>query len=314
MALGLAAALPGNAAQRAIAAAPTLTSAHLAPEQNPAIPSPAIPAAERSLLAQRLSFPLQGIRPSRQRVGGFVRGGSIQPTCIPRDASPSLTAIAPVRTDADPDSVRDADIEWTVSDRPTFFAYIPTTTATQAEFAIAEVGSEQLLYETPIPLTGRPGIVGVTLPPNVRLDVGKVYFWSLVLVCDPDDFSGNAGVEGYIQRQPLPTDLAQRLDQTSVRDRPALYATQGIWQDTLTTLAKLRYANPNDPSLNADWRSLLNSVNLTVLSNAPIVQLVDTSVEPPASAQPSSTAPLFRPPAIPLPSRPQGATPSNRIP
>jgi hypothetical protein len=41
------------------------------------------------------------------------------------------------------------------------------------------------------------------------------------------------------------------------RDRTAIYATSGIWYDSLATLAELRQKRLDDAALKNDWQSLL---------------------------------------------------------
>ncbi|WP_332962542.1 DUF928 domain-containing protein [Microcoleus sp. ARI1-A5] len=50
------------------------------------------------------------------------------------------------------------------------------------------------------------------------------------------------------------------------------YAKNGIWYDTLTTLAQMRRKAPDDPSLKAEWTQLLQSQKLESIADKPLVQ------------------------------------------
>jgi hypothetical protein len=51
-----------------------------------------------------------------------------------------------------------------------------------------------------------------------------------------------------------------------------VYAKAGIWQETISILAQLRHDRPSDRNINAAWKELLESVNLTEIANAPLVE------------------------------------------
>ncbi|MGG6296830.1 DUF928 domain-containing protein [Leptolyngbya sp. AN02str] len=237
-------------------------------EGMPAIAQSASPAARphTQRVSQRLRFNVRNVRPSRNRIGGIARGNSCDRAISANDTP---LALAPMRM-----SLNDANqvsVEATISPRPTFFAYVPPTTATVAEFLLTNEDQSQVLANLLINLPTSGGIVSVQVPPEVvPLEVGEVYNWSLEILCDQSDRSGNTFLEGWVQRVEASPDFATRLDQTQQRDRPALYAAEGLWQDTLASQATLLQDNPTDPAVRADWASLLRSVNLERIIGQPI--------------------------------------------
>ncbi len=134
----------------------------------------------------------------------------------------------------------------TTSSTPTFFWYVPPTIARTAEFSLLD-GKDKPLYKTTFNLTSEGGIVGFTLPESVTssmVEPGKDYYWQFSVLCDPNQPSKNPFVEGVVQRvQPDSTLLAQ-LQSASPRERATIYATSGIWQDAIATLAQQRCVNP----------------------------------------------------------------------
>jgi acyl carrier protein phosphodiesterase len=131
-----------------------------------------------------------------------------------------------------------------------------------------------VVYEKTFKLD-KSGIVGVTIPAtgnNKSLEVGKRYVWSFSLVCDPEDRSGDLVVKGFVQRiEPqatLKSDLANADQMTKLN----VYATNGIWYETLATLAQMRRQTPGDARLTAKWTQLLESQGLESVAAQPLVQ------------------------------------------
>lgn len=225
-----------------------------------------------TLVAQRLSFSNQRIRPSRNRIGGIARG-----ECGTTDSSIKPIALLPPSS-SEIAARNQLEVEATISEHPTFFVYLPATEAEQVEFLLTTEDPGQIIYETTFDIPDTPGIVGVKLPIDVpALEVSHFYNWSLTMLCDPVDRSSNPSVEGWVERIEPNSFLAMRLQGAHVRDLPAIYSAAGIWQDTLASLAELRYENPNDPELQADWVSLLNSVDLENIADVPLLTIENES-------------------------------------
>jgi hypothetical protein len=170
-------------------------------------------------------------------------------------------------------------VELTASARPAFFVYVPRNQAQAAQFTLTD-DDQQPIYQTTFAVSAQPSVVGLQVPKEVTaLQVGSTYHWMLTLQCDPVDRSGDVITEGWVQWTELSPTQTSLFDRTTSGDRPTFYARLGIWHDTLSSLALLRLANPNDANLRANWTSLLNSVNLaSAVAEAPIVNInLDTA-------------------------------------
>jgi Domain of Unknown Function (DUF928) len=229
------------------------------------VPSP-IPAEEPMEIAIRFRSrqwsSLRRLGAPRWSIGGAARGG-----CTVQEAP--LVPLMPVTNLTDSYPTFSAV---TVDEHPSFFAYIPPTTARSVEFLLIDEESGQVAYE-PAPLTidGRAQIVSfhhdATLPP---LEVNKTYTWYFSLVCDNDTFnrpdmtdnSSSPYVRGWLQRVAPDQTTSTSLARATARDRPQIYADAGIWLDTLTALASLRCTAPNDATVASDWADLMRSLNL----------------------------------------------------
>ncbi len=225
------------------------------------------------LLARRarLRFKVPGVRASRNRYGGAARGN-----CgIDGTSQLEMKTLLP-----------DSNIGLTVAAQPTFFFLIPKTSATEAKFILLHENHENgddIIYQKTLPLNGKGGVMSVTLPPEAgALEVDKEYRYEVQVSCSSDgDESSNPRIDGSIKRVQPDADLARKLEKASPRDRVALYAEAGYWNSSLKTLADLRFANPNDPELKADWQELLESVGLGTIAQEPLVMLGDNTSQTP---------------------------------
>ncbi|MDZ7961272.1 MAG: DUF928 domain-containing protein [Aulosira sp. DedQUE10] len=192
----------------------------------------------------------------------------------------ALTALVPLREEQKVSKQADKPISaivggLTTSERPTFWFYVPYTQelTANAEFILQD-SAENDIYRNAIALPPKPGIIGVSLPSNASLQVGKTYHWYFKVLCNQQQTATvPIYVEGDIERVNLDSRIMQQLETAvDLQQKVAIYAQEGIWFDSLTMLAQLRQKNPYDASVAEDWQSLLRSVNLDNVTTAPLVK------------------------------------------
>ncbi|MFB8791866.1 MAG: DUF928 domain-containing protein [Potamolinea sp.] len=159
----------------------------------------------------------------------------------------------------------------TVSERPTFLLYIPETSAKEIFFSLSDENNNTH-YQTKIPITGKAGIVNFQLPNNApSLLIGKNYKWTFVLIDSQGLRPDSPGVQGKIRRvEPNPVMLSQ-LQNKTLLERAALYGKNGIWFETLQSLAEARKSQPSDANLATTWQELLKSAGLQAIATKPIL-------------------------------------------
>lgn len=159
----------------------------------------------------------------------------------------------------------------TATARPTFFVYVPQTSAQKAFFSLQDEQHNNY-YQSFLTLDRQSGIASISLPADApALEVGKPYRWYFVLMCDNILKPDSPLVEGHIQRIEPALALISRLEEATPLERAALYGEAGIWYDTLATLAQLRRSNPNQLTLATNWEELLKSVGLEAIASQPFV-------------------------------------------
>ena len=158
----------------------------------------------------------------------------------------------------------------TVAERPTFLAYVPQTTAQTAEFSLFDHNNIGI-YQTTFALTNTPGIVSFSLPPNAPpLEIGKDYTWSLAMICDPKNRLQDQFVRGRIRRTQLDSALMNQIEKATPKERVSLYRAADVWYEALFTLFELQRSQPNDSSVSAAWKELLNSGGLNSIAAQPL--------------------------------------------
>lgn len=207
--------------------------------------------------ASRANIQLNFEPPDKGQPDDTVGAGSRDGGQCPQDAShdPPITSLTPANR-----------YGLTVAERPRFFVYVPQTSARKALISLKDE-KEDYYYQTTLPLPETPGIVSFKLPDDAPpLEIGKRYQWYFVTICSERLAVDDPRVEAQIQRVEInPADLS-RLENLPPLERAALYSAQGIWYDTVASLAELRRSQPKDSTLAATWEDLLKSVGLGAIS------------------------------------------------
>ncbi|WP_084613268.1 DUF928 domain-containing protein [Planktothrix rubescens] len=188
--------------------------------------------------------------PPERGVPGRREGGGTRGIGCPS----SMTALIPEST-----------MGRTASGQPAFFLYISGTVDQKIlEFEIADEG-DKTLYKTTFPIsTDRPGIVGIQWSENaksVTLQDNKNYRWYIALKCNSSDTSNDLFVSGWINSVALsPNQKLELGETTDPLERLKIYANQGLWYETLLTLATLKLNDSENLFLKNKWNDLLKSI------------------------------------------------------
>ncbi len=210
--------------------------------------------------------PLQFKPPNRGAPGGN-RSGSSSNTGS-RDDCPSvrkdITALIP-------------KTNWgnTLAERPTFWFYIPHQKG-RLTLMIKEEQATIPLLRVSYEVRKGGGIMGFSIPETVpALEVNRAYRWRVYFNCKPNIKPSLIGVEGVVQRVATNEDFKTKLiSNIPIKEQINLYATRGLWHETITQLIESRRAKPTDQELKQLWSDLLSnpSVELGNLISEPLVE------------------------------------------
>ena len=219
-------------------------------------PMQAVPAP--ILLSQNVNFKPPDVTAPDNREGAAHRGCQLREGLF-------ITPLIP-----------ESNIGLTLTESPTFFVYVSQPSA-QVEFILLNADESELLYETTLKID-KAGIVAVSLSEKGKkknIEVGKRYVWSFALACDPVERSGDYIVKGWMERIEPQATLKSDLANPDPMAKAIAYAKNGIWYETLATLAQMRRLAPEDSRLRAEWTLLLQSQGLESIAAQPIVQSVE---------------------------------------
>lgn len=204
----------------------------------------------------------------RGQAPGRRRGGGRRDDC-PRVDIP-LTAIVPQSED----TAQNPPVPYvgtvTTAEHPTFWFYVPYTLSTDltAEFVLQDQAGTELYKLTSIDLPDveqTPGIIGVSLPDTVSLEIGKSYEWYFKVNCGSEiPIYTNGGVERISPDE----SLSQQLANASPQEQARLYQENGVWYDAITVLGNLRRSHPGDVAVEAEWNRLLQTLGIADIVTA----------------------------------------------
>jgi hypothetical protein len=198
-------------------------------------------------------------RPPDRNDGGGTRGNCpVEQT----STNPNMIALVP-----------NTEVGWSATESPTFWVYVPYsfTSPVSSKLSLRDKDGRPVPIEpVEFTLSGTPGVVGLRLPKPLENE--RLYRWRFTIICDKKDESENPVVGGLVRWVEPNPSLMNQLQKAQPRERAALYAQNGFWYEAVTILAERHNTAPNDSQAATDWSNLLQSVQLEVIANEPIVQ------------------------------------------
>lgn len=128
-------------------------------------------------------------------------------------------------------------VEKTLSEYPVIRLYVPyePRQGLNARFEIIDA-NEDTVYGSTFEIDGTPGIVPVTIPSTQSgLKEGHRYTWIFSVICDSNDQSSDATVDGEIERA-IVAQYSSNLSTLSIDERLEFYADNLLWFDFLEAL------------------------------------------------------------------------------
>ena len=152
----------------------------------------------------------------------------------------------------------------TAQAQPVLYWYLSQETRHPVEIILTDRQSVKPLLAIRLNPPLQPGMQPVRLADyNIHLAPGRSYKWSVALVPDAAQRSHNVMTAGTIERIELPNELRGQLVQANKITSARLYATAGIWYDTIAMLSELIDAAPQDTMLRQQRATVLAQEGLT---------------------------------------------------
>ncbi len=151
----------------------------------------------------------------------------------------------------------------TTHEQPILYWYVSDTCPSAIEFTLIEADGIAPLVEISLTSPPRSGLQSLDLAQyGVRLEVGKLYVWSIAFVPDREHRSKDILAQAGIRRVKQAGDLSSQLARGAEEEAPLIYAEAGLWYDALATLSTLIEQNPSDAALRLQRAYLLEQVQL----------------------------------------------------
>ncbi len=178
-----------------------------------------------------------------------------------------------------PDLVAEtAPVPQTISARPTIYFLIPKVDG-KVIFTLHEADSMlekgKRIYLTNFELKSKAGILAFKIPDHVQsLKLDQNYVWEFM------DTDNDVKVIGSIRRVLPNQNLVRKLKEVSLPlDRAALFAQEGIWYETVQTLAEALQGTPKKAEIVSEWNELLKSAKLNRVLPHSFLKSAETSSE-----------------------------------
>ena len=156
----------------------------------------------------------------------------------------------------------------TTRNQPSLFWYISVPTSAHVEITINDEASFEPVLETTISKPDKKGIQRLDLSSyNLSLSHGVEYQWFMTIVPDPERRSKDISATGMIKYIGPSKALTEKLAKANGKEVPIIYAEEGLWYDTLSSMSDLIDANPASKSLRDERISLLEQVGLSKVAD-----------------------------------------------
>lgn len=166
------------------------------------------------------------------------------------------------------------EAQLTTSKHPTLLFYVPQTAKPIQGLELTLRDDESLtpMYKTTIKSVKQGGIVSISIPADEPpLATGKEYTWGFSVICDFQNRDQDLYLEGKIEVVE-DENISHQIEQTTQPlNQAVLYATAGLWENSINILADLRRQRPNDLQVRRYWTDLLRSVELQEVANQPFL-------------------------------------------
>ena len=187
-------------------------------------------------------------------------------------------------------------IPQTISERPTIYLLTPKVDNGTVVFRMSEENglTSKRIYRKSFSINNQDGIIAFKIPDDAPiLEVDKKYKLQFDVEYKTE---GSKTVFGYIKRVLPSQKLVDQLKTpTKPIDLAALYAQEGLWFETMQTLAEAQLTLPQSPEITEEWLELLKSAKLNrALPFSFVGQIPNKQADAPP--KPNNNTPIDNPP------------------
>ncbi len=153
--------------------------------------------------------------------------------------------------------VPDGGVNHTTQAHPTLSWFIESEDIVDMEFALSHPDQAEPIYIQQV--QSKAGLVEVTLPNSVPIELGTPYRWTVFVKCEDGEY--NVHTRSFVER--VAESSVSSTTTMSPLERANAYAAQGVWYDALNTLVA-SYRQDREISTLVEIRDLLRQANAEV--------------------------------------------------
>jgi hypothetical protein len=198
--------------------------------------------------------------PKRGAPGGRVAGGTRDPGRGGTATFPVLAAIAP-----------EDHTGLTADSQPILYWYISEPSPLPIRFTLTYDHKHSSPHEIALAPLTRPGLQWISLADHhIRLEPDVRYRWLVTVGPGPDHRTNYRFAGADIEHVPFSEALTMKLRGVKNSDKPAFYAQEGYWYDTVIGISQQIGKQPGEIELRRQRASLFQQVGLQDVAEAEI--------------------------------------------
>lgn len=148
----------------------------------------------------------------------------------------------------------------TISANPNFLFLVKEKPDSLVYFSLVKPGVDRPIWQKELTIE-RSGILSVSIPQGINLDIDQEYVWNLKVVCNPRRPAENWYIRAVVKRIAPTAKLAQELaSANSESEKAMVLANNGIWYDAIS----LSYYNKHESAGIAYFQQLLAQIGLSL--------------------------------------------------
>lgn len=148
----------------------------------------------------------------------------------------------------------------TISANPNFLFLVKEKPNLPVHFSLVKPGVDRPIWQKELTVE-RSGILSVSTPQNINLDVDQEYVWNLKVICNPRRPAENWYIRAVIKRIAPTANVAQRLATANSKfEKAVILANNGIWYDAIS----ISYHNKHESESIAYFQQLLTQIGLSL--------------------------------------------------
>ncbi len=131
---------------------------------------------------------------------------------------------------------KESVVHLTASNNPSFNFFSEGAVSEPLIFTLVDLDRIEPLVEEPL-MISQAGYHKISLPPDIKLEAGKIYIWNIAIPCSDDPESFADVLRAAVKYVPPSAELLQKIQNAnSPEEKSQIYTDEGMWYDAVNLL------------------------------------------------------------------------------